>query len=254
MFRLLIATAFFFAANLPAQEKPPSPDLTREKLRQWIQTKKIIARESVQWESEKQMLSDLIALRDRESSQMDEVISQAQERVADVEKETGKLASEEKARELWRGEFEKKVTGIEDALIPRIAYLPNPLKDKMTDAISRLEDRDDEGDLQGRFRDVLAILNEAISFNSQIQMIPEIREVENQRIEVEVLYLGLHQAWYVDHTERIAGVGIPTKEGWIWKPDHSIASRVRRAIDIQTRKEPPAFTRLPLSNGAENTK
>ena len=75
-----------------------------------------------------------------------------------------------------------------------------------------------------------------------------------QRHEVEVLYLGLNQAWYVDPSDRFSGQGIPGAEGWTWKQDNRLASSVRSAIEVQTRRAVPTFVELPLANGKEATK
>ncbi|MDF1754407.1 MAG: DUF3450 family protein [Verrucomicrobiales bacterium] len=223
------------------------PGVAREKVAQWVSAKKAASQEEAQWNQEKQMLTDLIALRDRESEQMAEVIELAQERVADIEKKSADLKGEEQKRQAWRGQFEKRVTSLEDSLIAQLPYLPEPVKNKVYDAIERLEDREDGGDLQGRFRDVLAILNEVIAFNSQIHTLPEIHEIDGQKLEVDVMYLGMKQAWYVDKTNRKAAIGLPGKNGWVWKEDPAIAGKVRSAIDIQMKKEAPAFVKLPLT-------
>lgn len=236
-----------------SQDEATSPAVAVEKVSQWVLTKKAIAKESAEWEQEKQMLSDLIGLREHEAEQMNEVIDLAKDRVADIEKKSSDLKGEEQKRQAWRKRFEKRVTTLEDALIPQIASLPNPVTNKVLNAIERLRDRDDDGDLQGRFRDILAILNECIAFDSQIHSAPEIHEIDGRKIEVDVMYLGMKQAWYVDRTNKIAGIGIPGKEGWVWRPDASIAGKVRNAIDIYSKKEAPAFVKLPLTNtkGAE---
>jgi Protein of unknown function (DUF3450) len=235
--------------GLPAfAQEAATPAVAREKVAKWVETRKLISEESARWEAEKQMLSDLDNLRQREAKQMDEVIDLAKERVTDVEKLTNELSAEEKSRLIWRSSFEKRITALEDALIPQLAFLPPPVAAKVLESITRLEERNSREDLQSRFRDVLAILNEVIAFNHQLYFTPEIRTIDGKEIEVDVLYLGLTQAWYVDRTGEKAGTGRATKEGWTWIPDSAIARQVRRAIDIHTKKEAPAYTRLPLGD------
>lgn len=229
-----------------------NPTVARENVVQWVLTKKTIGEESAKWAADKQNLTDLITLRDHEVEQMAEVISLAKDRVADIEKKSAALKGEEQKRQAWRDQFEKRVTALEDSLIHQLAYLPSPVKDKLFEAMERLENRDDGGDLQGRFRDVLAILNECIAFNSQIHTLPEIHELDGAQVEVDVLYLGMKQAWYVDRTNKKAAIGLPSKGGWVWTEDASIAGKVRAAIDIQSKKEAPAFVKLPLHNSDKN--
>ncbi len=235
-----------------AAQEAATPAVAREKVAKWVETRKLISEETAKWEAEKQMLSDLADLRLREANQMNEVIDLAKERVADIERLTNELTAEEKSRQRWRASFEKRISALEAALIPQVDLLPPPVSDKVFESITRLKDQSDQSDLQSRFRDVLAILNEAIEFNHQLHFSPEIRNIEGKDIEVDVLYLGLTQAWYVDRTGQKAGMGRATKEGWTWFPDPSIAKQVRQAVDIHTKKEAPAFVRLPLGDANAN--
>ncbi len=234
-------------------ESPPAPlppAIAREKVIQWVETKKLINQETEKWAAEKVMLTDLIELRQREASEMDKVIDLAKERVDGIAEQSTSLEEEMNTRRAWRENFEKRVTALEDALIPQLAYIPDPVQDKIFEAVDRLKDRNDGGDLQGRFRDVLAILNECIAFNSKLHSAPEVREIDGEEIEVDVLYLGMNQAWWVDREGRRAGIGLPTADGWVWQSRPAIAAEVRRTVDIYTKKEAPAFTTLPIATQA----
>ncbi|MDF1813625.1 MAG: DUF3450 family protein [Verrucomicrobiales bacterium] len=230
-------------------QEDDGPAVAREKVVQWISTKKTIAEESAKWQEEKAMLVDLIELREREAGQMDEIINEAKERVSDIENKTSSLKKEETDRKAWRSQFARRVSALEDELKAKLPYLPPPVKSKMFDAVERLESSGDEDDLQARFRDILALLNECISFNSQITSLPEIHEIDGNKVEVDVIYLGMKQAWYVDRTNKYAAIGVPTKDGWVWRADSSMAGKVRRAIDVHSKKEPPAFVELPILGG-----
>lgn len=248
----MLALAASCALLATAQEPAPPPDLVREKLVQWVETKKLISREEAGWKAEKEMLESLITVREKEAAEMDKVVSLARERVADVEKQGSRLEEEFLQRKAWRETLEKRVVALEKALLPRLASLPPPLLEKMNDAVTRLRDpARDPADLQGRFRDLLAILGECSAFNSRLTYLPEIREIGGQKYEVDVLYLGMSQAWYVDRDGTESGTGVPGPAGWVWVEDRSIAPRVRRAIDIHLKKEAPVFSRLPLANGKE---
>ncbi len=124
---------------------------------------------------------------------------------------------------------------------------PPPLRDKAGEAITRLEDPQPDTPLQNRYRDVLAILSEVGNFQGVITIDTELREIDGAQVEVEVLYLGLAQAWYADRTGKNSGSGRPSPEGWIWTADASLAGRVREAIAIQRKLAPPAFVGLPFT-------
>ena len=78
---------------------------------------------------------------------------------------------------------------------------------------------------------------------------PESSPYGGARREVDILYLGMSQAWYVDAEAKYAGYGVPGETGWVWTEDNSIATSARSAIDIQARRATPAFVKLPLARG-----
>lgn len=256
---LLIALAVL---NLGAQEsetdtstpntqpQPQSPAITQEKVVKLIEVKKLISKEAANWEMEKQQLTDLVELRKKEIEKVAEIVERSQQRITDVEEKSNALDTELKQRETWRKDFGATVTALEDSLIENLGFLPPPVVGEVSDAIERLKDRKDtEEDLQTRFRDIAAILNECTTFNAKIHTYTEVREVEGERLEVEVLYMGMHQAWFVDRNGKRAGVGVPSKDGWVWQSVPSIAAQVRKTIDIQAKRESPEFVKLPFSNG-----
>ncbi len=231
-----------------AQESESSsePDVAVEKVRRWVAAREMLNRERSAWETDREMLRDLIRMREREVGELDEVIALASKRVDEVEETTRNLEEEQKNRAAWRDQFEDRVQSIEDALIEALPTFPRPLRDDVSDAILRLEDRDDGADVQSRFRDVLQILNQWMAFRAEIHHRAETREIGGKNLEVDVLYLGTAQAWYVDRSGSRAGVGWPTDEGWVWRENDAIASEVRRGLAIHGKEAVPGFVRLPL--------
>ena len=251
---LAIVAVSFPLSNAKAQAKDddalPAPDLVREKLVKYVEIKKTISKEEADWQTEKELLSDLIKLREQEIEKESEIVAVAEKRVDTITKKKSAFAKEIKERSKWRKEFAKTVSSLEKSLIPNLGYLPAPVKKEVKDAIERLESDEPKtiDQLQARFRDVAAILNECTSFNKQIHTYSEIREADGEKLEVEVLYMGLSQAWYVDRTGKRAGIGRPTAEGWVWESKPKIASQIRKAINVQSKRETPAFAKLPIVN------
>lgn len=246
MARLLLI--IFITIGFASSEEVPPPAIPQEKIEQWVTTMKTASSESASWTEQKEMLLELISLREHETEKLDEVIGLAKERITDVESKKAALTGEAQRRQAWRNQFEHRLKTIEDLVAARLGYLPKPVVDKVFDAVERIKNRTGEEDLQTRIRDVISILNECSAFNNEIHMLPEIHEFDGKQIEVDVIYLGMNQAWYVDRTNRLSGVGKPGESGWEWTEEPSIAGNVRRAIDIHTKKAPPAFVKLPVSN------
>ena len=82
-----------------------------------------------------------------------------------------------------------------------------------------------------------------LNFHNSITLDTDVRTIEGAEREVDIMYLGLTQAWYVDKTGKFAGYGIPTAAGWQWKEERALAGPVRNAINIQSRQASPAQVR-----------
>ncbi|MDC0259382.1 DUF3450 domain-containing protein [Verrucomicrobiales bacterium] len=257
---LLLGLLSFATQGVFAQAAKPGAEqkaeliparVVQEKLKEWVKTKQLISREGADWESEKATLSDLNEIRQSEIKQLAEFIKVAGERVSEITEQRKKYADEESELKAWRANLESQITKLENQLRPLFSRFPEPLRSGVSEAIAQIEEPDTNKDrpLQHRTRDVLLILQAYLAFHETLTLDTEIRVVGGSERAVNVLYLGLTQAWYVDQSGKFSGSGVPKAKGWVWTEDASIAGRVRRAIDIQLRLEAPAFVDLPIQNG-----
>lgn len=253
---ILVMTA---AAPLAAQEAaapgaalPPAGEV-QSKLEQWVKTRQLISEESAAWEVEKSTLTGLNEVRLRETEQLDEFITAAGSRVAAIDAQRSQFAEDEVALKAWRSVMEKEVASLEQQIRPLLPRFPAPLRGKVEEALIRIESPDPDQPLQNRTRDILLVLQAYLDFQNTLTVESDIREIAGARREVEILYLGMSQAWYVDIDGKHSGYGIPADSGWTWTEDNSIAPRVRAAIDIQARRAAPTFVELPLARGSSGT-
>lgn len=252
---LAMAAAAPLVAQDPAasgQSLPPAGEV-QSKLEQWVKTRQLISEERAAWEVEKATLAGLNELRLRESGQLDEFITAARSRVAEIDAQRSQFAEDETSLKAWRSGVEKEVTSLEQQIRPLLPRFPAPLRGKVEEALIRLDAPDPDEPLQNRTRDILLVLQAYLEFQNTLTVETDIREIAGSRREVEILYLGMSQAWYVDIEGKHSGYGVPADNGWIWTEDNSIAPRVRSAIEIQARRAAPTFVELPLASGSPGT-
>lgn len=223
----------------------------QKKTGEWIETRRLIGEEAAAWQAEKASLEDLNGIRANESAQLDEFVKAAGARVAELSAKKEALTKEQSDLRSWRAALDADLSKLESGLRPLLPRFPAVLREKVEESILRLEAAEADQPLQNRARDVLLVLQACVEFQNSITVDTEVREIGGERREVEVLYLGLNQAWYVDASGNLGGHGTPGGQGWIWTEDNSLAPRIRSAIEIQSRRATPAFVELPLSNGNE---
>ena len=83
-----------------------------------------------------------------------------------------------------------------------------------------------------RLQSIVGVLTQVDKFNTAVEIAPEQREFEGNRVQVTTIYFGLGAAYYADRSGEHAGYGRSTEKGWQWVPDASIAADVLRLIDM----------------------
>ncbi len=209
-------------------------------------TKRSISAESTQWEEQRALFADLIEIREKEIAEIDTFTASAKERVEDVKQQREALNQEEAERKAWRADFQGRIEALEEQLRQALPRLPQPVMDKVEQASGRLKLADEQAPLQERFRDILAILSAVQDFSNRITVVKEIREFDGREVEIEVMYLGLSQAWFANRNGQVAGIGWPSGEGWKWEQNRSLGSKIRSAINVQRREAPAEMVRLPF--------
>lgn len=244
----VLAGAILALGTLTAQEAAPLPSasLLQKRTEEWIQTRRLIGEEAASWQQEKATLADLDAIRAKEAAQLEEFIQAAGARVDELTKQKASSSSERESLRQWRREFEAAFVELEARVKTLVPRFPTPLRDKVEDAILRLEESAADRPLQDRVRDTLLLLQAAKEFDGSFTVATEVREIEGRQVEVRLLYLGLSQAWYADAGGTRGGYGLPGPDGWTWTEAPGIAPAVRDAIAIQTGEATAAFVTLPF--------
>ena len=236
------------AHGVVAQEPPlPKAVEVQSQLEQWVKTRQLISEEASSWEAEKATLTELNSVRQQESVQLDEFVTAAGQRVAEISDKRTAFAKEEADLKAWRSELEKRLADLRPKLAPLLPRLPPPLREKIEESLIRIESPDPDEPLQNRTRDILLVLQSYLDFQNTFTVDSDVREIDGARREIDILYLGMTQAWYVDTKGKHSGYGHPSNAGWEWTEDASIAANVRAAIEIQTKRAMADFVELPIN-------
>ncbi len=237
------------SAQDPAAPKSPALPGAAEvvkKTEEWILTRRLLSEEDAAWRAESATLTELNAIRSQEIAELDEFIDSAGARVEALDQQKSTYAEERNHLRKWRGEFEGDFAKLETEVTALLPRLPLPLRDKIEETVLRIEASEPDRALQDRVRDVLIVLQAAKEFDEGFTVASDVREFAGEKREIDILYLGLSQAWYVDASGAFSGYGLPGAEGWTWSEDRAIATQVRNAIEIQRGRSTAAFVELPF--------
>ena len=248
---LFCALSLRMEAQDDAQPSAADAALIQQKVREWVKVRKLIAEESAQWNAEKGQLAELNALREKELKQLDEYITAAGKRVKEGDAERQKLLAQEATLRSQRKKADETITALESQLREQIGRFPTPLRKNIPDALNRLENPTSDAALQDRWRDLLAILGSVANFQNTVTTATEMQTLDGVETQVDALYLGLCQAYYVSRNNQHAGIGMSETSGWKWTASDDLASRIRQAINIADKSGTPEFIKLPLNGNAK---
>ena len=246
-----------FLGTLLAQEPEnvAEPIKTRELIRQWVKTERLVSEEKTAWQVEKKRMEELLALYQKELGLLNEELGKAGGAAASIDKDKIKLEGE-----LGRYRAAQKLLASSMArLLPRVQTLiqcfPDPLQDEVAADIDALNAQDVLKQPRDVLRSTLSVLSTAERFNRSVTLVEEVRQVgDGKKVSVDVLYLGLARAYYAAQSGDTAGVGMPSKEGWKWQSQSDAAENIRQAIAVYRKDEQPQLLKLPVAIEKESVK
>jgi len=226
-----------------------SMEETRANLQQWVEARQLTSRLQTDWRSEKEMIEQTAALFERELEDLAGQLAKADTGTSQIDRDRELLEAEKKELVEAETRVAELVTEFEQRVRVLSGAFPPPLAERLDPLMKRLPEDPSKSRLNPveRLQNLVGILNEVDKFHSAITVESGLqRRPSGEEIQVKTLYLGLGQAYFTDQTGGFAGVGIPSLEGWEWKPEPGLGDGILRAIAIYENSRPPAFEALPM--------
>lgn len=199
------------------------------------------SKERLDWEAKRASFQNLLELHQRELKLLDEELSKAGKTAPAHEEQTEQMEAQIEALKEVRQLTAEAVA----RNLPRLKKLteafPKPLLDEIEAEMPKLFSWTPAVEPRDALQAMLSILDHAEQFNRRLTRSVEVRDGS----EVQVLYLGLAQAYYMDRGDK-AGVGRPTAEGWKWQSKPEIRDELKAAFEVMDKKRAPATVTLPL--------
>ncbi len=255
---ILLVTALIPCVNGQDEAKKTDsvvdPVVSRELIRQWVQTERILSEEKSAWQVDKKRMQDLLDLYQKELGLIDEELEKAGASVEWVDKDKQRFESDLKQ---WR-EAQQLLRETLTRLLPRVTALlarfPRPLLDEIATDADLLRSPKALEHPRDVLKSMIAVLTTSARFNRSITVVEEIRTVSGgEKMTVDVLYLGLCRAYYTTGVGDTAGIGVPGKTGWEWQPEPGLANDIRRTLAVYQKDQQPQLVKLPVEvSGPEN--
>jgi len=249
--RLLAIASVALTGLTPLSWGESQLEETRKIFQELVESRQKTANEQAQWRLQKQSLADTIELLNLEIELLETGIETMEAESTQAEKDRIRLnGSIEELKEASAvvatvvRDFEQRVVKLANALPPEIKNNLERLTNRIPDR--NTPEREIRASLGERMLNIVGLLDQMEVFNNGIHVLSEARKIGGNSVSLEVLYIGLGSAYYVNKDQGLAGYGtVSAESGWTWTEDATIVDVVDRAIRVFESKIPAEFVVLP---------
>lgn len=222
-------------------------DRARELLQKWAETQQLIANERRDWEQGRAIFKDRIALVNKQIEDTRKKIGEAKKKKSEAEVNLAKMQAERDDIKDASASLGSASAELEKGVREVLAKAPPGQQEKLAVLLKQLNDSK-ENQLSSRYQAIIGMIDVLNQANNQISTATEVRQLPDGRsIEVDVIYLGLGQGYYVSQSGDAAGTGILGPEGWQWTPQPDLARPLRKVGEILAKKGVPEIIPLPAT-------
>jgi hypothetical protein len=236
----------------PAASGAAKVEETRPVLEKWAEARRTISLEKRDWVAAKDVLTERIAVVEREIASLRAKIAEAEKSIAEADRAKAELAAKNDKLKEGAQHLAGRATALEAKTKSILSKVPPSLREKLKPISQRLPEKPEETkvSLGERFRNVAFLLTEFNKFQREIVAESEVRKLaDGSSAEVVALYLGLGRAYYYngskEHGFKTGGIGRLTPQGWTWEAADALSADIARAAAMMKNETPAAFVRVP---------
>lgn len=223
---------------------------TRSSLEKWLETRQLISQTRSDWQSDKEIMEQTVALYERELKAIDEQMSKVSTNDSQVDKERAEAEALLKTSNEALAAAKEFATGLEARIQKLVPQLPAPLQDILKKDLARLpaDPANTKMLAAERVQILVGLLNEIDKFNNALNVFSERRKnAQGEEVAVETVYVGLGAAYFVNDSGDFAGLGTPGAKGWEWTLQPELAPTVKAVVKIYRNERTAQFITLPVA-------
>ncbi|MBC2605422.1 DUF3450 family protein [Pelagicoccus albus] len=224
-------------------------DSARSAVSEWVAVEKLISEERSDWDSEREIITDMISLLKQEKETLIERIELAESATTEADKKRGAFVEQREEFISAMDFLGENIGKLEEKIVGLHGKFPPPLQEEVSVSFNRIPEAGAESRLSvsQRLQTIVVLLSQADKFNGGVQLVSKIQDLESGPAEVDILYFGLAGAYFQDKTGKYAGVGFPGSEGWEWKETPESASQIADLFAVYQGSAEAEFIRLPVT-------
>lgn len=233
----------FFVIEIHSQAEANPGEATKEVIRQWVETEKILSSEKEGWKEKKAHLSELLELYAKELTLLNEELAAVPSIEMDDKKKES-LEKQSKEADRSRTKLKGFLLAQKTRVLALVEKFPDPLQDQINESVLGLKSTGNEASARDLLMPMLSIMDAGSSFNAGVYRTSQKVSIGDEDWQAEVMYLGLGQSYFWIGEK--AGTGYPSADGWKWERNDGIIEEVKKAMAVFDGKTQPQLIKLPL--------
>lgn len=226
-----------------------SIDSARTSVSDWVQAEQTISLESINWQADKALLVDMIAIAEKRVERLQEKVDEQESFNSLAQEERRKLIEQDTQIDTYSQAIEQFLAQAESQIRALHPRLPEPLADEMAASIKRLPDANSALNisLSERMQTVTTLLTQIHDFDAKVSLHQTIRALpsSSEEVAVRTIWVGLGQAYYLAPND--AGYGLPSTEGWTWHSAPELSDSIKDSIQqLEGTSTTPQLIDLPV--------
>lgn len=222
-------------------------EILQENIKHWINLKKEISTVKNDWKTEKQLLERELSILDIEKQELTEELKTVNEKQTQIGQEIENLRTEKAELDKTIKSIEPAVAKAEKDLLSLKKYIPTTLYPTVKTEFESITNTKNRDNIIDRLRKVITLYLKIETMQHEIHIARQIFSIKNnEKVEMEVLYIGLAQGFAVSLDGKSAKTGTPSENGWVWKDAPEYAAEILEAISVYSREEAPKIINLPV--------
>jgi hypothetical protein len=246
--KYLITIILFIGTITTVFSKNDNLDQLKQNVEHWINLKKEISTVQNEWLTDRSIIERELSIAKIEKEELRDELKTVSKQQEDIGKNIESLINR-------KTELENAVNGLipvldkaEKDILTFKPYIPEPLYPSLKkefESIANLKNRDDIID---RLRNLVSLYLKIETMEHETHLVRDIFTIKDgTKVEMQVLYIGLSQAFAVSSDGKNAQIGKPAESGWEWRDRSEFAAEIQKAILVYSREVPPEILNLPIS-------
>jgi len=226
---------------------------TNGNMKEVVRLRESLAAENRAWREQKALMEAQVRLDQTALENLEAVLKELQPELDSLGVESTQLAADLETSKRLVDFWTLKIEAIKRRLAQQVSSLPPALKlqvaSKLSDA-SQLDYRDDPSKLKRVFDLCLEVISEVNQFHQDIHLVTEVHQLESgQRLEFQVVYLGLSGGYYFSENAGLAGLIVWHDDKWQWQEDGALLNDLVLLGGVLSGQQPPQYVDLPMPIG-----